>query len=354
MHRHLTALGEAYDITSAHLEEGGHLSLSRRYVRWQTSRFRRWSETLNAIFPFAVPARQLRPLVAQADLVLVVAESPTFAPALAEARRQRVPVVAIVHDWSSVWLNVPQRLRSLADTRFLAACRQCTFTLSVSQALVDALGGGPRHRLLYPIPEAAPAVPPAAPSAAFHAIYAGVFHYFHAGEISGLCEELLRRNRPDLLRLYGPPPDWSAAYAQPVRRGHFHAGFAPRAELPGRLAAAGALLVVCPFATQLAPFSQYSFPSKLTEYCRFGRPIILWGPEYAAAVRWARESRAVLVVTDPNPSAVADALQELERQPDLAAQLGLAARAAAATTFAPERLQAIFEATLRDALPAPR
>lgn len=354
MHRHLSALGETYEITSAHLESGGQLSLSRPYVRLHASRFTRWAETLNVVCSFAVPARQLRPLVAQADLVLVVAESPVFAPTVAEARRQGVPVVAIVHDWSPVWLNIPHRLRSLADARFLAACQRCTFTLSVSQELADALGGGPRHRLLYPIPEAAPAMPPAVPPAGFHAVYAGVFHYFHAGEVSGLCDELLRRNRSDLLRLYGPPPDWSSAYAQPVRRGNFHAGFAPRAELPGRLAAAGALLVVCPFATQLSPFSKYSFPSKLTEYCRFGRPIVLWGPEYAAAIRWARESRAALVITDPKPAAVAEALLELERQPDLGAQLGQAARAAAATTFAPERLQAIFEDTLRDALAAPR
>lgn len=354
MHRHLRALGDEFEVTSAHLQEGGRLTLSRLYARWQDSRIGRWVRMANEIFPFAVPGRQLRPFLAEADLVLVVAESPVFAPVVTEARRQGLPLVAIVHDWSPVWLDLPHRLRPMADARFRALCRQCTFTLSVSQELTEALGGGERHRLLYPIPDDAPVPAPPESPATFHAVYAGVFHYFHAGEIAGLCEELLSRNRPELLRLYGPPPDWSAHYAPAIRRGSFYAGFATQSELPGILAAAGALLVVCPFSTSLAQFSKYSFPSKLTEYCRFGRPIVLWGPEHAAAVRWARESRAALVVTDPRPAAVVDALLELEHQPALGLQLGQAARAAAATTFAPGRLQAIFADTLREALPASR
>lgn len=359
MHRHLGALGDAFEITSVYYAtEAGATSLpplkrSRLYTWLQGSRFHRWSEALNAVFPFAITSRQLRPFVAQADLVVVIAESPVFAPAVAAARRRGVPIVAIVHDWSPVWLDVPNRLRSLVDERFRATCQECTVTLSVSQELADALGGGTRHRLLYPVPAATgPAEASAAVSApaAFSAVYAGMFHYFQAGEVAGLCEELIRRNRPELLRLYGPPPDWSAAYAQPVRRGNFHAGFVAQAELAARLASAGALLVICPFAPHLAAFAKYSFPSKLTEYCRFGRPIVLWGPEHAAAVRWAQQSGSVVVVTDPDPAAVVEALLELERQPARRQQFGEAARAAAETTFSPARLQGVFESALREAL----
>jgi hypothetical protein len=51
---------------------------------------------------------------------------------------------------------------------------------------------------------------------------------------------------------------------------------------------------------------QLCFPSKLADYTATGLPILIWGPPYASAVRWARENPGTVELVDtPN-------IQELE------------------------------------------
>jgi glycosyltransferase involved in cell wall biosynthesis len=100
----------------------------------------------------------------------------------------------------------------------------------------------------------------------------------------------------------------------------------------------------------LADFARYSFPSKLTEYCRYERPIVVWGPEFAACVAWARKADGAVVVTDPDPAAVISALDRLAGDPALARRYSDASRRMAETEFNPQTLQAIFESALDRAL----
>ena len=54
------------------------------------------------------------------------------------------------------------------------------------------------------------------------------------------------------------------------------------------------------------------FPSKLTDYTATGLPLLIWGPDYCSAVRWARQNRPVAeVVTSENSDALAQALDRL-------------------------------------------
>ena len=42
------------------------------------------------------------------------------------------------------------------------------------------------------------------------------------------------------------------------------------------------------------------FPSKLVEYCAAGRPILIWGPPYSSAVRWAKQHPGFAEVVESN------------------------------------------------------
>ena len=69
------------------------------------------------------------------------------------------------------------------------------------------------------------------------------------------------------------------------------------------------------------------FPSKLTDYTAAGLPILIWGPEYSAAARWAAENPGVaLCVTDPDPTRLTAAVRQLASDPAL--RRNLATRAA--------------------------
>lgn len=44
--------------------------------------------------------------------------------------------------------------------------------------------------------------------------------------------------------------------------------------------------------------AEMSFPSKLTDYTAIGLPLLIWGPSYCSAVRWARENYGVAEIIE--------------------------------------------------------
>ncbi len=61
-----------------------------------------------------------------------------------------------------------------------------------------------------------------------------------------------------------------------------------------------------------------SFPSKLTDYTAVGLPLLIYGPEYCSATRWANENPGVAeVVNREDAGALAQAVQRLAVAPEL-------------------------------------
>jgi len=84
------------------------------------------------------------------------------------------------------------------------------------------------------------------------------------------------------------------------------------------------------------------FATKLVDYSRAGRPVVIWAPETSAVVQWARKNRAALCVTDPDARALLAALADLKRDAVLQLELGARIRRAYETEFSPVRLQQQF------------
>jgi hypothetical protein len=65
------------------------------------------------------------------------------------------------------------------------------------------------------------------------------------------------------------------------------------------------------------------FPSKLADYSCLGIPLLIYGPSYCTAVRWARDNPGVAAVVDSlEPAALAAALMQLQRYPEQRLALG--------------------------------
>jgi hypothetical protein len=93
---------------------------------------------------------------------------------------------------------------------------------------------------------------------------------------------------------------------------------------------------------------EVSFPSKLADYTSVGLPLLIYGPEYCSAVRWARENPGVAEVVDqPDPSRLADAVQRLARSGDSRWQLGHSALTSGEKYFSHRTAKEIFQAALR-------
>jgi len=83
---------------------------------------------------------------------------------------------------------------------------------------------------------------------------------------------------------------------------------------------------------------------------QLGLPVVIWGPEYCSAVKWARIGGRALWVTDPNPSAIRRALEELAAASAEQERLAKSSRETAATDFNHERIQTQFIDALRRAI----
>jgi hypothetical protein len=107
-------------------------------------------------------------------------------------------------------------------------------------------------------------------------------------------------------------------------------GFFPAHEMAARVAtSARALLLPASFHPEDRRDVSTLFPSKLADYTAIGLPLVVWGPAYSSAARWARENPgAAILVTDPDPDSLAVPLARLRDEPDYAD--GLARQAVSA------------------------
>lgn len=82
----------------------------------------------------------------------------------------------------------------------------------------------------------------------------------------------------------------------------------------------------------------YNFPSKLADYALAGLPVIVWGPPYSSAARWARENPDAAILIDGEDAAAArDAVDRLAAEPTLRDWMAEAAVRAAREQFDPAR-----------------
>src|SRR5262249_20511019 len=90
-------------------------------------------------------------------------------------------------------------------------------------------------------------------------------------------------------------------------------GLLPSRELVETLReVADVLLVPMSFVAADQPNAMISFPSKLTDYTNAGLPLLIFGPEYCSAVRWARDNPGVAeIVSTDSSEAVQSALARL-------------------------------------------
>lgn len=89
------------------------------------------------------------------------------------------------------------------------------------------------------------------------------------------------------------------------------------------------------------------FPSKLTDYTAVGLPLLIYGPDYCSASRWARENPGVAVVVNTEaPEALEYAVQSLASSPRDRLALGQRALDVGRRFFAPEAARRVFDEAL--------
>ena len=345
LHRHLmNRRGIRLHILPAEHHEIVHGRFHSKIVpRLMRTPARRWAGDVDFLMHTKLPLEKhlVAPPARARTVVLTLAYRSGCWVAQRYARRHRLPLIVRFDDWWPDIAEVHTPVRRQLEQRFLELHRSADLSICISEGMLKALGPHRNARVILPIPGVEPIAPSKSNDSAdeFRVGYSGnMFDY--SDMLADLAQLALKQT--DVRIEFRGRPRWPQALVDEMRHRHLLHDFEAEASFYDWLGSFHAYLVVIFFDAAQRRRAETCFPSKLVDYSRAGRPVVIWAPETSAVVQWAKKSRAALCVTEPDARALLSALAHLRS--DRALQLELAARMRRAfeTEFSPVRLQQQF------------
>src|SRR5205814_5061219 len=197
--------------------------------------------------------------------------------------------------------------------------------------------------LIYPMPgrHRIPEKPRPPSNGKFRVVYVGAVQNFYGRMLCSLIKEIEATNDLEII-VIGPNADWPAELLERAKTKGIYLGFKPPAEAAEVLASADAMLVVMSFEKQHELFMRTSFTTKFLDYVAFGKPVILWGPDYCTPVRVAKKHGGAAVVPSSDADAIVSLCRQIAADSVLTEKLSNEALQLHQTLFNPDRLQNIF------------
>lgn len=280
----------------------------------------------------------------QKTIVGTVAHGDGFYAAQRFAEKHGLPLVVFFQDWWPDMAGVPKLVIKLLDKQFLALAKSCSFGICVSEGMKMALGSGENLQVLPPIP------------AENHLIQVSnlepnnkqKFKILYSGNLELYGEMLLEalrdfKDHPTMqLQVRGSNPSWSDDAKKEMRHAGLWLDFAPRSELDAWLQGADAFLIPMVFDEKYRRRMETSFPSKLIEFAQFGKPLIVWGPDYCSAVQWGRQKDFVQCITCSDSNGLLAELEFLLESASVLEKLAFSDQRATKEGFSPDSIHANF------------
>jgi len=297
-----------------------------------------WPLTANE--PLEAAVQDFKP-----DVVLTLAECGLCHIARKTAERHRIPLAALFLDWFPVMKGHygHKWTQEILSRRYRELYAACDLAFCTSDGMQEILGPHPNSHVIYPMPGRHPAPEKLWPprTGKFRVVYVGSVENFYGRMLCSLIEQIEATDGLEII-VVGPNADWPKQLLERARANGTYLGFKPPEEAAEVLASADALLSVMSFEKKHELFMRTSFTTKFLDYVSFGKPVILWGPDYCTPVRVARKHGGAMVVNQNDPAAIALACREIADDAAWREQLSQQARALHETLFNPDRLQEIF------------
>jgi glycosyltransferase involved in cell wall biosynthesis len=300
----------------------------------------------NLLWP-VIGCRKLEKAVSefQPDVILTLADTGLCHIACDIARRRGIPLAGLFLDW------VPnmkghfghKSTQHFLSKRFKTLYSHCDLAFCTSDGMQDVLGPHPNSHVIYPMPGKHriqyKSFPP--PNEKFRIVYVGNATQFYGRMLRNLVAKIEAHSDLEII-VVGPTSDWPKDEIELAKERGICLGFMPPEQAAEVLSGADALLVVMSFEREHELFMRTSFTTKFLDYAAFGKPIILWGPDYCTPSRLAKREDAALVVETEGPKGVVEAAKKLACNPQEVARLSAASRRLNQTVFSPDRLQKNF------------
>jgi glycosyltransferase involved in cell wall biosynthesis len=285
----------------------------------------------------------------QKTIVGTVAHGDGFYAAERFAKKHGLPLLVFFQDWWPDMAGLPKPLVKLLDKQFMGLAKSCSLGICVCEGIKSALGGGENLQVLPPIPaettQPLKMVPSKKTDSKFKILYSGNLDLY-----GGMLLQALRffKNHPAIqLQVRGSNPSWPDDAKKEMGDAGLWLEFAPRDELDTWLQSADAFLIPMVFDEKYRRRMETSFPSKLIEFAQFGKPLIVWGPEYCSAVQWARKNKSALCVTCSDSKKLVPALDFLSKSGEEFEKLASATRRASNEEFSSVEIQVIFNQEIK-------
>ncbi len=324
--------------------------------RWRYSRFARlanmpmlWRSGIDA----QVLLQQTRDF--RAEAVLTVSYGYSWLIAAQAANHAAVPLHVILHDDWGPSMPTLLNLDKAKQRRFISVYRAAASRMCISPYMEDSYFRlcGVHGRVLYPswakgmasLPHPAESVRDR--DGPLVGGYAGNITVKGYASLIGRLAEALGARGGKLL-LFGPHSKESLARSGLTADNIVLQGMLPFEQLTKQLRErVNFVFVPMSFEhTQELNNMRIAFPSKIADYTLAGVPLLIWGPPYCTAVRWAGEYAPVAeTVTSEGIDALSAALNRLERC-DHRTMLGENARIVGTRLFLHDVAKQSFEQSL--------
>jgi hypothetical protein len=311
----------------------------RRLARWIT-------DYENLIWPLATN-RSLEKAVQifRPDVLLTVADNSLSKLACHLAKKYKLPLVGLFLDWlPNMGGHVGHKwTRSVLSRWFRTLYGKCDLAFCTSDGMKEVLGPHSNCHVIYPMPGQhripKETWPPS--NGKFRLVYVGSVENFYGRMICSLIEKMEAANDLEII-VAGPNADWPAELLQRARAKGIYLGFKSPEEAAKLLAGADALIVIMSFESEHRLFMETSFTTKFLDYVAYGKPVILWAPDYCTPVRLVRRDGGAVVVDTPDADKVLSVCREIAGDSVLSEKLSGQARYLHKGLFNPDRLQGIF------------
>ena len=278
-------------------------------------------------------------------VILTLAECGLSHVARKTARRHRLPLVGLFLDWFPVMRGHYGHTSTepSLSRRFRELYAACDLAFCTSDGMQEVLGPHPNSHVIYPMPgrHRMPQKSWPPPTGKFRLVYVGSVQNFYGRMLCSLIEKIEATKDLEII-VVGPNADWPPPILERAKANGIYLGFRSPEEAAGVMASADALLVVMSFESEHELFVRTSFTTKFLDYVTFGKPVVLWGPEYCPPVRVARTHGGAAVVSTDQAEGVVAACRQISQDAGLNQQLSKEALQLHHTQFNPDRLQAIF------------
>jgi glycosyltransferase involved in cell wall biosynthesis len=279
------------------------------------------------------------------DIVLTLAECGLCHIARKTARRHGLPLAGLFLDWFPMMRSYygHKSTQGILSRRYRELYAACDLAFCTSDGMQEMLGSHPNSHVVYPMPgrHRVPekSWPPS--NEKFRLVYVGSVENFYGRMLCSLIGKIEATNDLELI-VIGPNADWPKQTLERARANGTYLGFKPPEEAAEALSGADALLVVMSFEKEHEFFMRTSFTTKFLDYVAFGKPVILWGPDYCTPFRVAQKHGGALAVNQNNADAIISACRQIAADAALQEKLSKEALQLYQTLFNPDRLQSIF------------